>query len=306
MEIKLRTVPSFINQTMNLDRGSFNPLWVHDPKTSILGLGYSFYLEYIEFFCKFISKHSKKLINNRFLLEKECLFMDQEMRHAKAHCALNSFLAENQVIHTDFHPRVYSFMYGVHKIYYEPMMIGAKKGNIGQIKKALFEVAVFESKNCISSFVFFESLFDNNNINNTIKLSQNLSILYLLGYHFIEEIEHCDVALDIYTEITNENVWTEKSIENYVYQTPHATLESYNAAFYCANFLNRSINLKDLERCPFSILTKNAQVEFITDNFHPNQASIKDKREYYIQKWDVYWEPLLKEEICKRHNLVNI
>ena len=51
--MKIRRIPFNLKKAMNIG-SNFNFNWAFDKETSILGLGYSFYLEHIEYFCNFV------------------------------------------------------------------------------------------------------------------------------------------------------------------------------------------------------------------------------------------------------------
>ncbi len=294
--MKIRRIPFNLKKAMNIG-SNFNFNWAFDKETSILGLGYSFYLEHIEYFCNFVSKNYRSLIKDTHLLEKEKNFLAQEMHHARYHKELNSFLCKNILKGLPYHPRIYDFYLETHNEIYSHLSIGVANKEYQSIEDSLKKIAVFESKNCISSFVFFDNFFSNKNFKKTLKASQNLGILYLLAYHFTEEIEHCDIAVDIYQEISGNSLWNKKNIEDEILNLENLDREPLVAAIYCAKKLNINLEYNNLINSPFIKLTRNQQIKSITQNFNLNSPEILEKRKKIIYQWDNEWEPILRAEI---------
>lgn len=298
----IRKVPEIVHKSMNLNE-DFSFLWNPEVSSSILGLGYSFYFEFIEYFAGNINKHYNKLLLNKDLYNKNDLFIKQEWAHALAHKNLNEFINLSiPPCKYAFHPRVYDFMFCNYKIIYEPLLEGVisdKNLNFKNryLKSALKEVAIFESKTCVSSFVFFEQLFDNGLINRIIHLSKNLGILYLLGYHFTEELEHCDVAIDLYEKNFNEKLWSPELLITEISNQEIKNDQAVQAALYAAKLLNVKLNINDIENSSYYKYTLMRQRELIKMHFHPNKNEILKKRKYFIEKWDNDWEPKLLSAI---------
>lgn len=125
---------------------------------------------------------------------------------------------------------------------------------------------------------FFDNFFSNKNFKKTLKASQNLGILYLLAYHFTEEIEHCDIAVDIYQEISGNSLWNKKNIEDEILNLENLDREPLVAAIYCAKKLNINLEYNNLINSPFIKLTRNQQIKSITQNFNLNSPEILEKR----------------------------
>jgi hypothetical protein len=294
--MKIRRIPFDIKQAMKIG-ADFDFRWAYDDQTSLVGLGYSFYLEYIEYFCNFVSKHSRGLIADEGLLDLEHTFLVQEMHHAKAHKHLNSFLCPGSVYKDQLHPRVYPYLHEFHVQNYEPILQSVSRGEREGIRDALLKIAVFESKNCISSFIFFEQLFSGKNFARTCNISANLGVLYLLGYHFTEEIEHCDVAVDVYQHIFQEPVWNTQRVQSEVMDANHSEHEALAAAQYCARRLGIDTDARRLSSSPFMSYTKARQIELIGADFDLNSQQILDQRHDYVRQWDEVWEPALRERL---------
>lgn len=278
----------------------FDFRWAYDEQTSLVGLGYSFYLEYIEYFCNFVSKYARPYIDDQALLGHEQTFLTQEMHHAKAHKHLNSFLSAAPAIKDAFHPRIYPYLQSFHEAHYKPIMRDITEGKSSAIKDALFKIAIFESKNCVSSFIFFEQLFSGTNFSRTCALSGNLGILYLLAYHFAEEIEHCDIAVDVYQHIFQEPVWNAARVQSQIVDLHHAEQESLTAALHCARQLGVETDADRLCSSPFMTFTKALQIELIDVDFDLNAGTVLAQRQSYVRQWDEVWEPALRQRVLQQ------
>ncbi|MEG0965740.1 MAG: metal-dependent hydrolase [Pseudomonas sp.] len=297
--MKIRRIPFDIKQAMAIG-ADFDFRWAYDEQTSLVGLGYSFYLEYIEYFCNFVSKYARPYIDDQALLGHEQTFLTQEMHHAKAHKHLNAFLCKPPASKDAFHPRIYPYLQSYHEAHYKPIMRGITEGKSCAIKDALLKIAVFESKNCISSFIFFEQLFSNANFARTCTLSGNLGILYLLAYHFAEEIEHCDIAVDVYQHIFEEPVWNAARVQSEIVSVHHAEQESLTAALYCAQQLGVDTDAERLSASPFMTYTKARQIDLINADFDLNAPAILELRKSYVRQWDEVWEPTLRHQVLQQ------
>lgn len=278
----------------------FDFRWAYDEQTSLVGLGYSFYLEYIEYLCNFVSKYARPYIDDQALLGHEQTFLTQEMHHAKAHKHLNSFLSAAPAIKDAFHPRIYPYLQSFHEAHYKPIMQGIAEGKSSAIKDALLKIAVFESKNCVSSFIFFEQLFSGANFARTCALSGNLGILYLLAYHFAEEIEHCDIAVNVYQHIFQEPVWNATRVHSQIVDLHHAEQESLTAALHCARQLGVETDADRLSNSPFMSFTKARQIELIDVDFDLNADTVLAQRQSYVRQWDEVWEPALRQRVLQQ------
>ncbi|MCY1290533.1 putative metal-dependent hydrolase [compost metagenome] len=284
---------------MRID-ADFDFRWAYDEQTSLVGLGYSFYLEYIEYFCNFVSKYARPYIYDETLLSHEQTFLTQEMHHAKAHKHLNSFLSATPAIKDAFHPRIYPYLQPFHEEHYKPIMQGIAEAKSNSIKDALLKIAVFESKNCVSSFIFFEQLFSGSNFSKTCELSGNIGILYLLAYHFAEEIEHCDIAADVYQHIFQEPVWNAARVKSQIFNTHHAEQESLTAALHCARQLGVKTDIDRLSSSPFMKFTKARQIELINVDFDLNTDPVLEQRQFSVRQWDEVWEPALRQRVLQQ------
>jgi len=295
----IRSVP-FSMEEKAIDEAGFNYAWSLERSTSLLGLGYSFYVEFIEIFYTGVRAAALKLLTDPAVIRAEKDYYTQEMRHANQHRKLNKNLHTGAVYRERYHPRVYDFLYPIYKDKYEPMLAGINNKNVPTgrenvfLKQAIFDVAVFESKTCVSSFVFFEQLFDNGVIDYTIRNSQNLGMLYLLGYHFIEEIEHCSIAVDVYQSIYDEVLWSKDELMK---TRDLDDVEAIIATYSIAKQIGEDISRVDIEASAFYSGIMTNRQELIQEGFHPNDADVKERRAYLIDKWDKEWEPKLLRAI---------
>ncbi|WP_193323283.1 metal-dependent hydrolase [Erwinia endophytica] len=298
----IRKIPENVFSAMNINDG-FNYLWNPQISSSILGLGYSYYFEFIEYFAERINRIYSGLILDKNLVSDNDIFMKQEWQHALAHKPLNEFIASvSPPSKEKYHGNVYDFMYINYKLYYEPILHDILSNDLitldnASLKHGIKEVAIFESKTCVSSFVFFEQLFDGGNIKRILSLSNNLGILYLLAYHFVEEMEHSYVALDLYEELYHEKLWDKSLVESEITNQSIENNQAVQYGLYAAKLLGVNISVKDIECSSYYKFTIERQKYFINENFHPRLPSVSEKREYYINQWDDIWEPMVLDAI---------
>lgn len=298
----IRKIPENVFSAMNVN-DDFNYLWNPQISSSILGLGYSYYFEFIEYFAERINRIYSGLILDKELANNNDIFMKQEWQHALAHKPLNEFLAScSPPSKEKYHGNVYDFMYINYKLYYEPILHDILSNDLitldnASLKRGIKEVAIFESKTCVSSFVFFEQLFDGGNIKRILSLSNNLGLLYLLAYHFVEEMEHSYVALDLYEGLYHEKLWGNSLVESEITNQCIENNQAVQYGLYAAKLLGVDISVKDIESSSYYKFTVERQKYFIKENFHPRLPSVSEKREYYINQWDNIWEPMVLDAV---------
>lgn len=301
----IRKVPENVFSAMSLNN-DFNYLWNPQISSSILGLGYSYYFEFIEYFAERINRAYSGLILDKRLASDNDTFMKQEWQHALAHKPLNEFIASVIPPNKEkYHNNIYDFMYINYKLYYEPILKDVLSNDQitlehASLKRGIKEVAIFESKTCVSSFVFFEQLFDGGNIKRILNLSENLGILYLLAYHFVEEMEHSYVALDLYEELYHERLWDKSLVESEITNQSISNNHAVQYGLYAAKLLGINISVKDIECSSYYKYTVERQRYFINENFHPNLPALSEKREYFINQWDSIWEPMVLDAITSK------
>lgn len=83
-----RVIPFSLESALRLDK-NFSHHWSFENSTSVLGIGYSFYFEYIEQFIIAVNKVLRKKLSAEKRYSDEKIFTDQEMHHAWAHGKLN-------------------------------------------------------------------------------------------------------------------------------------------------------------------------------------------------------------------------
>lgn len=298
----IRTVPDCVFKAMNLNP-QFSFLWNPQVSSSILGLGYSYYFEFIEYFAERINRVYSSHIKDKKLLYNNDLFMKQEWHHALAHKPLNEFIAsKSPPSHEKYHPNVYDFMYTNYKVNYESILKNISNSvnvtlNNDHLKYGIAKIAIFESKTCVSSFVFFEQLFDNGNLRRILSLSKNYGILYLLAYHFIEEMEHSFVALDLYEKLYHTRLWNKALVDSEITLQDIRNNEAVQYGIYAARLLGVDISIEDIECSSYYVFTVERQREYIIENFHPALPYLSKIRNYYIEQWDNVWEPLVLAHI---------
>jgi predicted metal-dependent hydrolase len=298
--MKLRMVPKEVFEVMDLN-GQFNYHWSPDAVFSLVGLGTSYLLEFFEFYGDAISKYYDRFVKNTaFEDDRFHTFISQERRHAAAHKMLNLFMTKKYLppAREKYHPRVYDFMYPTYKEFVEPIIAGieedAAKGmtlDSPHFREALKSIAIFETEVCMAAFSFFENLFDKGKITHIINQSQNLGVLYLFGYHYAEEMEHCHVSIETYETIYGEKLWTQKEVDNYLNNADILTRRIINATLFVARELGAEVSVRQIA---FRLPAKNRMVAV---GFNANDPQINSRIHYFVEKWDSEWEPLLRAKI---------
>jgi len=298
--MKHRMVPKEVFEVMDLN-GRFNYQWSPDTVFSLVGLGTSYLLEFFEFYGDAVSKYYDRFVKNTpFEDHRFHTFIGQERRHAAAHKMLNLFITKNYLppAREKYHPRVYDFMYLTYKEFVEPVMAGleqdAAKGmtiDSPHFRQALKSIAIFESEVCMAAFSFFENLFDKSKIDHIIKHSGNPGVLYLFGYHYAEEMEHCHVSIETYENIYGEKLWTPEEIDNYQNNGDILSQRIINATLFVARELGVELSARQIA---FRLPSKKRMVSV---GFNASDPRIKSKIDYFVDKWDSEWEPLLLKKI---------
>lgn len=277
----------------------FSPLWHHDKFSSLLGLGYSFFLEFFELFYQSARKGSLNHINSKKVKIDERIFYAQEIQHAKYHKILNEYLLPNRSITVDTHPRVYDFFSQTYSEKYIPILVSSDLDNTnldhGIRSYAALEItALFESQTCAASIVFFETLFANDRLKYTIKNTKNLGVLYLLAYHFAEELEHCGVAIDLYEDVTGNKFWDEKRTGS-VAHSLHP--EAIVATLEVAKKLKINITEDEIYQSSFYLEVSDKMQKLLKIGFHPDNEDVSCIRKEYVSRWDLEWEPFIRSII---------
>lgn len=298
--MKFRMVPKEIYDVMSLNE-KFKYNWLGDNAFSLIGLGTSYLLEFFEFYGDTISKYYSRFVKNtEFEDERFNTFISQERRHAAAHKKLNLFMAKSSPLPSreKYHPRVYDFMYTTYKSFVEPIVQGIEKDEARGItiesrffKEALKSIAVFETEVCMAAFSFFDNVMDKGKIDFIINNTENLGVLYLLGYHYAEEIEHCHVSIETYEKIYGETLWTEEELSKYFNKSDDFNKNIINATFFVSRELGVDISFQQImSRLP-------NRSGFVKPGFDAKSSHIGKKIKYLVEKWDYEWEPKLLENI---------
>lgn len=298
--MKLRVVPPAVFDIMSLNE-KFKYKWIGDNAFSLIGLGTSYLLEFFEFYGDTISKYYDRFVKDTSYEDKRFhMFISQERRHAAAHKKLNLFVAKNSLPPTreKYHPRVYDFMYTTYKSFVEPIVHGIEKDEANGLtidspsfKEALKSIAIFETEVCLAAFSFFDNVMDKGKLDFMMDITENPGILYLLGYHYAEEIEHCHVSIETYEKIYGEKLWTEESIAEYIKKSADFNNNIINATFFVSRELGVDISLQQiLSRLP-------ERVGSIKPGFDAKSSHAGNKIEYLVDKWDSEWEPALLRNI---------
>lgn len=307
MEMQFRAVPKEVYNIMELNE-NFNYLWNPDPISSLVGLGSSYVLEFFEFYGQKIGDYYEEFIQNSPLKdERFSVFVDQEKRHAAAHRKLNSFISKGIAPPSKekYHPRVYDFMYGAYKEFAEPIIDGieqdkaaGKKAEGEFFKEAVRSVAIFESEVCMTGFSFFENLFENGRFEFLLNLSNNLGVLYLLGYHYIEEMEHCCISIEAFETIYQEKLWTKELIDNHIINNNNVlSRQVIYSTLQVARMLGQDISIKQItDSIAFKYRIQLGQ-RYITEGFNAREPEVLARRESLVNRWDNEWEPKLLEKI---------
>lgn len=298
--MKYRMVPRIIYSSMMLNDG-FKYKWANDRVISLIGLGTSFLLEFFEYYGDALSRRYQEIVSGTpFEDDRFETFISQERRHAAAHKKLNLFVtkAMSPPRRERYHPRVYDFMYPTYKSFVEPLMSGIEadldRGRTldgAYFIQALKTIAVFETEVYNAALSFFASLFDKGRLDAMMDLSENLGILYLLGYHYVEEIEHCHVSIETYERISGSQLWTEDEIIAYEGTTCHLHDRIINATLFAARELG--VDVTHGEICSRLPPRKN----IVSPGFTAREPETAEKIGYLIDRWDNEWEPKLLRRI---------
>lgn len=300
MELKLRTVPKEVFTVMSLNE-NFKHLWVPDNVLSLVGLGTSYLLEFFEFYGEKISVYYDKFIKNtEYDDERFPVFISQEKRHAAAHKNLNVFIAKNysQPSKEKYHPRVYDFMYVAYKEFVEPIVAGIEKDEQAgktidslSFKEALKTVAIFETQVCMASFSFYENVLANGKLEYMMDASENLGVLYLLAYHYAEEMEHCSVSIEAYETIYKEQLWSKEQLKQYDKEVDLLLHRITVATLYVARMLNIDVTVEQIQsRLP-------NYRGLVSEGFNAKEPKVAEKISNFVQSWDNKWEPMLLAKI---------
>ncbi|WP_392566643.1 metal-dependent hydrolase [Utexia brackfieldae] len=300
MQLKTRTVPKDVFAVMNLN-DDFKHLWIPDNVMSLIGLGTSYLLEFFEFYGEKVSGFYDRFVKGtEYEDDRFPVFIAQERRHAAAHKNLNRFMAKNYAAPSreKYHPRVYDFMYVTYKEFVEPNIAGliqdeqmGKTLDSPYFKEALRTIATFETEVCMASFSFYENLIDHGKLDVMMDMSENLGVLYLLGYHYAEEMEHCSVSIETYEKIYHEPLWSKERIKQYEAEADLLTHRVTVATLYVARMLGIEVTVKQIRaRLP-------NYRGLVSEGFNAKSADILPKIKYFVEHWDNQWEPMLRAKI---------
>lgn len=237
------------------------------------------------------------------------MFVDQEKRHAAAHRKLNNFITKGITPpgREKFHPRVYDFMYGAYKEFVEPIMSGIEKEKAAGItatgkffKEAVRSIAIFESQVCMTGFAFFDNLFDNGRFDMIANMSGNLGVLYLLGYHYAEEMEHCCVSIEAYEKIYEEKLWTEELIDKHINNSDMLSRQIVLSTLHVARMLNQDISIEQIANSIGIQYRHQVAKKYIVEGFNAREPEILARRQALVNRWDQEWEPKLLEKIRQK------
>lgn len=283
--------------------GGFSPYWHHEKSSSLLGLGYSFFLEFFELFYNAFRPALLKFIHSPQANMLEQAFHRQEMQHAKYHKILNEYLLGGRTRRIGGHPRVYDFLIPIYQDKYAGILGKLNAADTDDhsphdaVCAALKIIAMFESQTCVSSFVFFETLFDNNKVKYSIRNSQNLGVLYLLGYHFAEELEHCGIVVNLYEQISGQSLFDGELSAATAYGLDD---EALIASLAVAEKFNLDIEHSDLLASSFYRLTSDRKNQLLVPGFHPDNPEILGQRNHLVERWDRDWAPSIQQSISLR------
>ncbi|MGF6191707.1 hypothetical protein [Serratia sp. 2723] len=314
MEMQFRTVPSEVYSVMELNE-NFNYLWNPDPVSSLVGLGSSYVLEFFEFYGQKIGDYYDEFIDDPVQKDERFhVFVDQEKRHAAAHRKLNNFITKDRVApaREKYHPRVYDFMYGLYKEFAEPILAGieqdkavGKKADGQFFKESIRSIGLFESELCMTGFSFFDNLFDNGRFDIISNMSGNLGVLYLLGYHYAEEMEHCSISIEAFETIYQETLWTKELVDSNINNTNNNSLTArriITATLHVARMLGHDITIKQITDSIGVQYKSQVSKKYIKEGFNAREPEVLAKREYLVNRWDNEWEPKLLEKIKQKIN----
>lgn len=311
MEMQFRSVPKEVYDVMDLNE-KFNYLWNPDSTSSLIGLGSSYVLEFFEFYGERIGDYYDEFIQDPVLKDERFpVFVDQEKRHAAAHRKLNNFITKGiaSPAREKYHPRVYDFMYGAYKQFAEPVIAGIEKDKAAgkkyegeHFKEAVRSVAIFESEVCMTGFAFFDNLFDNGRFEAVLNMSSNLGVLYLLAYHYAEEMEHCCVSIEAFETIYEEQLWTKELIDKHINNSDLLSQQVILSTLHVARMLGQDISIQQITESLAFQYRIQAGKKYITEGFNAREPEILARREYLVNRWDNEWEPKLLEKIKSKIN----
>lgn len=309
MEMKYRVVPNEVYSMMELNE-NFNYLWNPDPISSLIGLGGSYVLEFVEYYGEKIGDYYDEFVQNSDLKDERFpIFVSQEKRHAAAHRRLNNFITKGiaSPVREKYHPRVFDFMYGLYKELAEPVLAGIEQDKLagkkadGQFfKEAVRSIAIFESEVCMTGMTFFDNLFDNGRFESISNMSGNLGVLYLLGYHYAEEMEHCAISIEAFEKIYNETLWSADTIESYTKNTSPSSRQVVQATLHVARMLGQDISIKQITDSVGVQHRAQLVKKYIKEGFTAREPELLEKRKYFVSRWDNEWEPKLLAKIKQK------
>ncbi|MBH1929860.1 hypothetical protein [Serratia rubidaea] len=309
MEMQFRAVPNEVYRVMELN-DKFNYMWNPDPVSSLIGLGSSYVLEFFEFYGEKVGDYYDEFIDDPVQKDERFnVFVDQEKRHAAAHRKLNNFITKGITppAREKYHPRVYDFMYGAYKELAEPVLAGieqdkaaGKKAEGEFFKESIRSIGIFESDVCMASIAFFDNLFDNGRFDIVSNMSGNLGVLYLLGYHYAEEMEHCCISIEAFETIYQEKLWTQELVDSHINNNGLTSKHVINATLHVARMLGQDITIKQIAESIGVQYKKQVSEKYIKEGFNAREPEILAKREYLVNRWDNEWEPKLLEKIKQK------
>ncbi|QBR71165.1 hypothetical protein CU048_07575 [Beijerinckiaceae bacterium] len=299
----VRTIPFDLDAALR-GNGRFGPYWFDDKGIAYLAIGYSFALEYSERFINLADTVLPNFINDGSLRKQESTFNHQEANHAKYHRILNEMVAPTPPTSEKYNPRVYDFFYSNYKTFREPLMQRLfepqdERELMGAVNETMFRRAAFETVTCITGLTYFDFLFDEGRLTETLSATRTPAVLYLFGYHLAEELEHCTTAFDVYDSIFHEPMWSQQSIAQ-VFGNPAQSIdhEINSAAFFVAKHAGQELSLSELQNNAFAKRQREIQAEMIAPGFHPGRGACKERKDYFVAKWDREWEPILRDRIA--------
>lgn len=299
----VRSIPFDLDAALRRNN-RFDPHWFDDKGIAYLAIGYSFALEYAERFINLADTVLPNFINDGALRRQESTFNHQEANHAKYHRVLNEMVAPTPPTVEKYHPRVYDFFYSNYKTFREPLMQRLfeprdERERIVAVNETLFRRSAFETVTCLTGLTYFDFLFDGGRLSETLSATRTPAVLYLFGYHLAEELEHCTTAFDVYESIFHEPMWTQQSIDQ-VFGNPAQSIdhEINSAAFFVAKHAGNELSFSELQDNEFAKRQRETQAAMIVPGFHPGRGVCKERKDYFVAKWDQEWEPLVREKIA--------
>lgn len=306
MEMQFRVVPKEVYDSMGLNE-EFNYLWSPEPVSSLIGLGSSYVLEFFEYYGEKVGDYYDEFIHDPALKDDRFkVFVDQEKRHAAAHRKLNNFIMKGYTppVREKYHPRVYDFMSGAYNNFAGPIISGIEKDRAAGIKsegaffkEAVRSIAIFESEVCMTGMAFFENLFDNGRFEIVSHMSRNIGVLYLLGYHYAEEMEHCAISIEAFEKIYNETLWTPELIDKHINNSDFLSEQIVQSTLHVAKMLGQQVTARQITESIGFQHRIAAGKKYITVGFNAREPEILEKRKFYVDKWDKEWSPKLLKKI---------